>query len=126
MKSIMHEKDGTCYLCIKLEGNYRLQQVEEHHVVFGTANRRKSEKYGLKVYLCHRHHEHDGGAFAVHRNKDVRNFLCEQAQRTFERKYPDLSFLAEFGRNYLVETEEKPINTQSDDGSGFIFLEEGI
>lgn len=52
-KSIMQDKeDGQCYLCRILHGDYSIKPVrEEHHVIGGTANRRLSEKYGLKVYL---------------------------------------------------------------------------
>ena len=100
MKSIMHQKDGTCYLCMKLEGNYFPQLVtQEHHVIFGTSNRRQSERYGLKVYLCVAHHL--TGPDAVHRNQTVRNMLCEDAQKAFEEHYPDLDFKTIFGINYL-------------------------
>lgn len=36
---------GRCWLC------GRWGWLEEHHI-FGGANRKKSEKYGLKVGLC--------------------------------------------------------------------------
>ena len=40
MKSIIHTTKGWCYLC----GRYG--QTEEHHI-FGGANRKVSEKYGV-------------------------------------------------------------------------------
>ena len=49
-KSIMEDpKNRACWAC----GAYA---PEEHHVFYGVANRKKSEKYGLKVHLCSRHH----------------------------------------------------------------------
>lgn len=43
--------DGYCYLCARLYGIYdRQENLQEHHVIFGRANRKLSEKYGLKVY----------------------------------------------------------------------------
>lgn len=57
MKSIMHDKkEGTCYLCKRLCGDYYRKTTQEHHAIFGTAGRRLSERYGLKVYLCMEHH----------------------------------------------------------------------
>ena len=53
-KSIMHRKeDRTCYLCMLLRDDYNAREdLQEHHAMPGTANRRLSERYGLKVYLC--------------------------------------------------------------------------
>ena len=69
MKSILHNKqDGTCYLCMLLHDDHGRKQTQEHHVFYGTANRKISEKYGLKAYLCLEHHTYDGGSEAVHRN----------------------------------------------------------
>lgn len=117
-KSIMHSKDdGTCYLCIKLHSNYARQYfLQEHHVAFGTANRKLSEKYGLKVYLCDAHHEHS--TEAVHVNADIRKMLCEDAQRAFEKKYPNLSFRCIFGKNYIEA--EKGSSTEKEQGFTFI------
>ena len=100
MKSIMHSKAaGTCYLC-ELLGIRRYNRVlQEHHVIFGTANRKLSEKYGLKVYLCLEHHEQ--GPNAVHRNADMNMLLREEAQRAFEARWPELSFREIFGKNYI-------------------------
>lgn len=112
MKSIMHKKDGTCYLCMKLEDNYYPQLVtQEHHVIFGTSNRRLSERYGLKVYLCVAHHL--TGPNAVHRNNAVREMLCRDAQEQFEREYPNISFRNIFGKNWKAHKDsvKKPIET---------------
>lgn len=118
MKSLMHKKDGTCYLCMKLENNYFEQRgLQEHHVVFGHygSGRRLSEKFGLKVYLCVRHHLADGGPDAAHRSRASRELLCKDAQRCFEKNYPELSFREIFGRNWLTDKdreEEKPKSTE--------------
>lgn len=91
MKSIMQEDKSVCYLC---DGG----ATEEHHV-FGASNRKWSEKYGLKVYLCHWcHNEPPNG---VHFNKDNRLRLQRTAQKIFDLTYPELSFRQIFGRNYL-------------------------
>ena len=98
-KSIMQRKDGTCYLCSKLNNGDWIQEVEEHHVMFGTADRKLSEHYGLKVYLCLGHHRNSSEA--VHRNKRNDLILKRDAQEAFMKKYPDKDWMEVFGRNYL-------------------------
>ena len=124
MKSILQEKDGTCYLCRKLHGDYSRKPVQEHHVVYGTANRRKSEKYGLKVYLCLHHHKE--GPEAVHVNAELAGMLKAEAQQEFAGHFPDLDWMNIFGKNYDIgRRKEIPAQRQQDPGEGFIFLPEG-
>lgn len=99
MKSIMQAKDGTCYLCMKLNQDFSVKpDIEEHHCIYGTARRKLSEKYGLKVYLCKAHHL--TGDNAAHRNVRISEMLKVAAQNAFEKRYPDLDFLEIFGKNY--------------------------
>lgn len=101
-KSILHDKkDRTCYLCMKLEDNSSPHLIlEEHHIFGGTANRKLSEEYGLKVYLCLRHHT--DGPQAVHNNKTVIEYLHRVGQRAFENQIGTREeFMEIFGRNYL-------------------------
>ena len=126
-KSIMHQKDGTCYLCMLLNGDYDDHKItEEHHAVFGWANRNLAERYGLKVYICPEHHRN--GKNAAHKNYKIAKLLQEKAQEAFERENPNLSFRAIFGMNY--KSEEKPVATSQepkkskDEEPGFRFLEE--
>lgn len=91
-KSIMQQDDSLCYLC---GANGTMDYLHWHHV-FGGANRKWSEKYGLKVRLCGQQC-HENGPNAVHRNKETRDRLREEAQRAFEKKprnqtrlFPDL------------------------------------
>lgn len=104
--SIMQNKEtGQCYLCRLLHNDYSIKPVrQEHHVMGGVANRRLSEKYGLKVYLDPGHHLY--GTEAVHKNAEVAKILHKEAQKAFERTYPDLSFREIFGKNYLTENEK--------------------
>lgn len=114
----MHIKDGTCYLCSRINKNEQpTSPLQEHHVVFGTAGRRLSEKYGLKVYLCLDHHLY--GPDAVHRNKSIKDYLCKEAQKAFESRYPNLSFMEIFGKNYL-DDEDRNIQGQQSVKDGFI------
>lgn len=100
-KSIMHSKqDRTCCLCMLLNGDYDTRTgLQEHHAMSGTANRKLSEHYGLKVYLCLDHHT--VGPYAVHNNAGMRHLLQENAQKIFEKKYSHEKWMEVFGRNYI-------------------------
>lgn len=90
MKSIL-QTSKYCWVC----GN---PNVEEHHVIFGTAKRSLSEKYGLKVYLCHEHHLGDKG---VHHNPTLNLALKQFAQKKFEETHSHEEYMRIFKRNYL-------------------------
>ncbi len=99
-KSILHEKDGTCYLCMALNDDYQIHAyLEEHHVIPGNPGRRISEENGLKVYLCIPHHR--GTAAAVHSNHDNMLLIQRDAQRAFERTRSRDEWMRTVGRNYL-------------------------
>lgn len=100
-KSIMHNKnDRTCYLCMLLRQDYDTRSgLQEHHAMPGTANRKLSERYGLKVYLCLEHHT--AGPFAVHNNARVQRLIQGNAQKVFEKKYSHEKWMEVFGRNYI-------------------------
>ena len=124
MKSIMHEKDGTCYLCILLNRDHRVHQyVEEHHVIYGKGNRPLSEKYGLKVYLCLGHHRE--GKEAVHKNWENDLILKKEAQRIFEKSHSRKEFMEIFGMNYReLEEDKDPYSIPEEAGWGFVPLPE--
>ena len=86
----MQDRDDGCLICSS-------PYTEEHHVFFGTANRKLSDKYGLLVYLCAEHHRGQNG---VHFDKKLDDCLKKAAQIRFEETYPDKDFRQIFGRNY--------------------------
>lgn len=100
-KSILQDKrGGECYLCNLLLGIDTPTPIrEEHHVMHGTANRKLSEHYGLKVYLCPYHHRN--GPESAHRCRQTDILLKQAAQRAFERKYGSEKWMEVFGKNYL-------------------------
>lgn len=77
---------------------HRTGDLHRHHV-FGAANRKWSDKYGLWVYLCPEHHNMSD--VGVHFNKQFDNQLKQIAQREFEDTYGHEKFIKVFGRNYL-------------------------
>lgn len=105
-ESIMHERDGTCYLCMLLHSNYAVYNyTEEHHIFFGTAKRKLSEKYGLKAYLCMAHHRGDinGKQEAVHSNKAINLLLRAAGQKAFEQIHTRQDFQEIFQENNLEQ-----------------------
>ena len=91
-KSILQTDTNCCFTC------GRCHALEWHHV-FGSANKKHSEKYGLMVRLCHWcHNEPPCG---VHHNAENMKVLREYAQREFEKKHSREEFMEIFGRNYL-------------------------
>lgn len=98
--SIIHPKNGTCYLCAKLEDDIREKKdLEEHHVFPGTYGRKVSEENGLKVYLCPEHHR--TGPAAVHRDHAMLRIIQEDAQREYEKTHTRAEWMELIGRNYL-------------------------
>lgn len=94
MKSIIQENADYCFVC----GRYG--QTERHHAIFGTANRKKSDKYGLTVYLCPDCHRGTNGVHGKSGHAlDLQ--LKRIAQKKFEEKYSHEKFMNVFGRNYL-------------------------
>lgn len=81
----------VCYMTGSVDG------LEEHHIFYGPL-RRKSELYGLKVWLRHELHRGDDG---MHFNKELDLILKRMAQQRFEEVYGHQKFMEEFGRNYL-------------------------
>lgn len=74
--------------------------AEEHHIFFGTANRKISEKYGLKVPLCGE--EHRESANSPHKNRIVDLALKCWGQSLFEKEIGTREeFRKTFGKSYL-------------------------
>ena len=92
---------NRCWLCGKTQ--YGLNRPERHHI-FGGANRKKSEKYGLVVYLCG-DSCHRNGPKAAHQNKETMQRLHEYGQRKAmkENDWTVDDFRREFGKNYIDE-----------------------
>ena len=77
-KSIITNDLEHCYVC-------KSPYVEMHHIFYGTANRKLSDKYLLIVPLCAYHHR---GAKGVHFNKRLDDKLKGIAELRFCEEYP--------------------------------------
>lgn len=91
MDSIL-QTDKKCFIC-----GSRMN-LQCHHIFGGTANRRKSEQHGLKVWLCYDHHL---GRDGVHYNKSLMEYMHKTGQKAFEKTHTREEFRQEFGKSYL-------------------------
>lgn len=90
----MLTNDYKCFFC----GN--TQQLHCHHCIPGTANRKKSDEYGLTIWLCPYHH--NMGRKSVHQDKELDLRVRKFAQEYFEKNIGNRElWLKEFGKNYL-------------------------
>lgn len=93
MKSVI-QSNKECFVC------HTTANLHDHHIFFGTSNRKQSEKYGMKVWLCAYHHNmSDAG---VHFNKDLDLHLKKLAQEHFEAEIGARDeFRRVFGKSFL-------------------------
>ena len=100
MKAGVVPSDGKDLLVVREERGYRPVRPSSH--IFGGPFRKKSEKYGLVVYLCH-NDCHIFGRWAAHQNADtmlrIKQYGQEKAMR--ENGWSTEDFIREFGKNYL-------------------------
>ena len=94
MKSIIQSNKQECYMCGSTVW------LECHHI-FGGANRKISEQYGIKVSLCKWCHNEP--PWGVHHNIDNNNKLKAKAQEIAMAHYgwSVEDFIKIFGKNYL-------------------------
>lgn len=103
-KTILHGRDGTCYLCMRLNGDYSEKRIlHKHHVYEGKPGRQISEREGFTVYLCLKHHLE--GPEAVHNNKENRRLIQRDCQREYEKTHTRQQFMDLLRRNYLDDEE---------------------
>ena len=97
-KSIIQEDRTHCFLC---GGCANGDPLDEHHV-FGGANRKISEKYGLKVYL-HHNRCHIFGKQSVHQNGEVNKMVKATVQQRAMQYYgwSINDFIKIIGKNYV-------------------------
>ena len=93
MKSII-QTEKECFIC------KTCLDLDRHHCLHGTANRRLADEDGLTVYLCKAHHT---GVLGVHHNAE----LDKELKRIAERAWMDHNgkgiedFRQRYGKSYL-------------------------
>ena len=91
--SVIQPALDECYVC------GRRGSLNKHEVFEGTANTQKSIEWGMVVALCSFHH--NSSNHGVHYNKELNRRIKQEAQRVFQKTYPDEDFIKIFGKNYL-------------------------
>ena len=91
-KSVIYDCMDNCIVCAS-------PYVEIHHIFYGTANRKISDKYGYVMPLCNEHHT---GSTGIHRNRAFDIEVKKDAQKHFEAHFgPRNEFIKVFGKSYL-------------------------
>lgn len=96
-KSILQSDRSFCYLCGR---NGNGDPLEKHHIFPGNPGRKKSEEYGLYVWLCGLRCHREGPASA-HKCSLTSLRLKIDAQQAFEQTHTREEFIQEFGKSVL-------------------------
>ena len=92
MSESILQKCKECYFC------GAKADLEEHHIFAGAANRKISETYGLKVWLCREHHTGKNGAQYC---KEPNLRLKQDAESAFEKLYTRKLWMELIGKIYV-------------------------
>ena len=92
MKSILQD-EKKCY------ATGSTVNLHKHHIFFGSANRKISEREGFWVWL--RADFHNMSDYGVHFNKDFDLQLKQECQQRYEHDHSRGDFIRLIGRNYL-------------------------
>lgn len=91
MESII-QKNKECFIC------GTTMNLNKHHIIHGTANRRIAENTGIWCYLCVEHHT---GSQGVHHNREMDLELIKYAQQEFEKTHSRDEWRILFGKSWL-------------------------
>ena len=94
LKSVLASDLTRCLVCAS-------PYVHLHHTIYGTSNRKHSDRYGFIVPLCELHHT---GRYGVHThpNEGLDEALKKQSQLYYENNIGSREqFIKEFGRSWL-------------------------
>ena len=100
MRSVIQSKK-ECYVCKTIYG------LHKHHIIYGIANRKKSEKYGLTVWLCSKHHNMSNEGVHFNKKLDLK-LKCACQDWWLDQGYTKEQWISEFGKWWLPYEEEKP------------------
>lgn len=89
MKSIL-QTERECWVCREYYNLHTVRGLEEHHILYGRGRRELSEREGLKVWLCHNHHNEP--PLGVHYNPETRRELEKAAAAAYDALHGPGSF----------------------------------
>lgn len=99
-KSII-QAEKECYICRRWYAVKTTRGLEEHHILNGPL-RSFSERHGLKVWLCHQHHNEPG--MSPHHNAACAQTLKAVAQAKYEEQNgpgAHAAWMDAVGKDYL-------------------------
>lgn len=74
--------------------------LHKHHIFFGNANRKMSERFGCWIWLCARHHNMSDEGIHFDRAYDLE--IKQMCQEEWENRMGDrAAFIRTFGKSYL-------------------------
>ena len=91
MKSILQDRK-ECLIC------RTTQNLECHHCIHGTANRKIADREGLWIWLCRMHHT---GSLGVHNNRELDLKVIRYAQEKYEETHTREEWRELFGKSWL-------------------------
>lgn len=100
------QKRKECYICRHCYNLVTVDNLERHHVFDGAGRRELSDRFGLTVWLCHRHHNEPPGG--VHFNAIAMANLQSDAARMFDMLHGDGSCQRIFGKNFKDDNDDIP------------------
>ncbi len=93
VKSVLFEDMDHCYVCGR-------PYPHHHHIIYGVANRKISDRYGYIAPLCDIHHNMSNEG--VHFNKELDLHLKRMAQQHFEKNHGSREdFIKIMGRSFI-------------------------
>lgn len=95
MKSII-QRSKECIVC------GTTQNLHLHHIFFGVANRKISDRNGFTCYLCGYHHNLSNQG--VHSNRELDLMLKRLCQEKYESMgYSREDFIRLIGKSYILD-----------------------
>lgn len=94
MKSIL-QTQKHCLIC------HTEQNLHLHHCFEGTGRRKISDKYGVTVWLCAKHHNMSDEGVHFNRKLDIKVKQWAQKKTMKHYGWSKEEFIKIFGKNYL-------------------------
>lgn len=91
--SVLQGTEKICYLTGRTDGLHR------HHIYYGSALRRVSDKYGFWVWLIPELHNLSKNG--VHFNKELDLKIKQDCQKAYEKDRTREEFMKLIGKSYL-------------------------
>ena len=95
MKSIIQSKK-ECFICRVNYDATTTNEIYEHHIF----EEKQSEKYGLKIWLCHKH-PISNPRYSIRYQNQLDLELKQLAQKKFEELHSQKEFTEHFIKSYV-------------------------